>query len=316
MIPFSGPRNWVGQPACGCFWAAYKNFSKSTESLSLHWSLKSSSHRSLRSSSHRSLRSSSHRSLSWITSLPPVSQIWRVCIVFVSVAQLEWRLCPSFILASVAQLEYLPPVSQSVRAPLSSLRSCVGRSVGVPPSRQSVWQGASVSSSHWSLSWSTSLVCQGAPLSSLRPRVGRSVGVPPSCQSVLVSSSHRLLSWSTSLPSLSLSRCLCIILAPVAQLEYLPRPSGRLCPRFVLASVAQLEYVPHVQVHVRVYAYICVNIVYIFTLSFHTSLPSIPSISQSVSGPSWHAREADRTQVRNHRRPVPYTQGATAPCRC
>ena len=94
----------------------------------------------------------------------------------------------------------------------------------------------------------------------------------------------------------------------------------------VLASVGQLEYLPHVsqsvslslQVHVCVYAYICVNIVYIFTLSFHTSLPSI-SISQSVksvSGPSCRAREADMTQVHNHRRPVAYTQGATAPCRC
>ena len=118
--------------------------------------------------------------------------------------------------------------------------------------------------------------------------------------------------------------CPRFVLASVAQLEYLPRLSGRLCPRFVLASVVQLEYVPHVsqsvslssQVHVRVYAYICVNIVYSFTLSFHISLPSIPIISQSVSGPSWHAREADTTQVRNHRRPVAYTQGATAPCRC
>ena len=113
------------------------------------------------------------------------------------------RLCPRFVLASVVQLEYLPPVSQS------SYRPRVGRSVRVPPSRQSV---------------STSLVCQGA--------------------SVLASSSCRSLSCSTSLPSVSLSGRLCIVLASVAQLErfeYLPRLSGRLCPRFVLASVAQLE---------------------------------------------------------------------------
>ena len=68
-----------------------------------------------------------------------------------------------------------------------------------------------------------------APLSSLRPRVGRSVGVPPSrqsvCQgaSVLASSSRRSLSWGTSLPSVSLVGRLCIVLALVAQFEYLPR---------------------------------------------------------------------------------------------
>ena len=198
---------------------------------------------------------------------------------------------------SIGRSVGVPPSRQSV---LYLPR--IGHSVGVPPSRQSVCQGASVSSSHRSLSWSTSLVCQDT--------------------SVLISSSRRSLSWSTFLPSGSLSGRLCIVLASVAQLEYLPHLSGRLCPHFILASVVQSEYVPHVsqsvslspQVHVRVYAYICVNIVYIFTLSFHTSLPSIPSISQSVSGPSWHAREADMTQVRNHRRPVAYTQGATAPC--
>ena len=115
--------------------------------------------------------------------LPPVSQSVRAPLYRPRIGR-SVRVPPSrqSVLASVAQLEYLPPVSQPVRAPLyrprigrsvgvppssvrappSSLRPRVGRSVGVPPSRQSVCRGTSVSSSHRLLSWSTSLVCQGA----------------------------------------------------------------------------------------------------------------------------------------------------------
>ena len=144
-----------------------------------------------------------HRSLSWSTSLPSVS--------------------PRIVLASIAHLEYLPPISQSVRAPLyhprngrsvglppSSFRAplCrprIGRSVGVPPSRQSVCQGASVSSSHRSLSWSTFLVCQGPSVSSSRWSLSWSTSLICQGASVLASSSHRSFSWSTSLTSVSLS---------------------------------------------------------------------------------------------------------------
>ena len=133
---------------------------------------------------------SSHRSLSWSTSLPSVS--------------------PRIVLASVTQLEYLPPVSQS------SYCSRIGRSVGVPPSRQSVCQGNSVlaSSSHQSLSWNTSLPSVSL-LGRLCPRivltsVAQLEYLPPVSQSVRAPlSSHRSLSWSTSLPSVSLSGRLC-----------------------------------------------------------------------------------------------------------
>ena len=60
------------------------------------------------------------------------------------------------VLASVAQLEYLPHVSQSVR--VSRLCPRIGRSVEVPDYLTPVSQSVRAPlSSHWSLSWSTSL---------------------------------------------------------------------------------------------------------------------------------------------------------------